>query len=83
MYRVFGCNGNAETDVIISAMMMAAAEGVDVISMSLGFDVASEKDDPFEAITEALSTQGIAVIVAAGNDGNLGIPFSRFPVLSS
>ena len=44
MYRVFGCNGSADTDVTISAMMMAAAEGADIISMSLGFSVASEED---------------------------------------
>lgn len=72
MYRVFGCEGGAEDDVIISAMMMAAADGADVISMSLGALTPSEADDPYVTTTEALRAKGIAVIVAAGNDGDLG-----------
>jgi subtilisin family serine protease len=67
MYRVFGCDGGAGTDVILAAMLMAAANGADVISMSLGYMDADENDDPFSDVTSALNEQGVAVIVAAGN----------------
>jgi hypothetical protein len=36
MYRVFGCSGGAGTDVILAGMLQAAADGMDLISMSLG-----------------------------------------------
>lgn len=54
MYRVFGCSGSAATDVIISAVMQATADGVDVVSMSLGLFAAFESQDPFYTVTNAL-----------------------------
>lgn len=73
MYRVFDCSGDAATDIIISALLRAAADGADVISMSLGVDLPSELSDPFKNITDGLFSQGIAVIAAAGNDGQYGV----------
>lgn len=35
-YRVFGCDGNAQNDVIMAAMIRAYTDGADIISMSLG-----------------------------------------------
>lgn len=72
MYRVFGCEGGAETDIIISAMLKAADDGVDLITMSLGSRIRTESDDPFQAVTTALVEQGVAVFAAAGNDADLG-----------
>ena len=36
MYRVFGCEGDASDDVIMSAMQQAAENGADIISLSIG-----------------------------------------------
>lgn len=72
MYRVFGCAGSAGDDVVLAAMLMAAADGADVISMSLGSLSPDEVDNPYQELTETLTQRGIAVIVAAGNDGDLG-----------
>ncbi|RDW58328.1 hypothetical protein BP5796_12258 [Coleophoma crateriformis] len=72
MYRVFGCSGSADSDIIISALLQAAADGADLVTMSLGQIAKSEAKDPFEAVTTALVEQGVAVFAAAGNDGSLG-----------
>ncbi|KAH9221285.1 peptidase S8/S53 domain-containing protein [Leptodontidium sp. 2 PMI_412] len=56
-------------------MLKAISDGADVVSMSLGSLNPDEADDPFKDITASLNSQGIAVIVAAGNEGDLG-PFS-------
>ncbi|HEY3366135.1 MAG TPA: S8 family serine peptidase [Symbiobacteriaceae bacterium] len=43
MYRIFGAEGGAPTDRIIAAMVAAADDGVDVISMSIGgYDILSK-----------------------------------------
>ncbi len=54
MYRVFGCSGGASSDVILSALMKAASDSADVISMSLGLVNPYEFQDPFYTVTEAL-----------------------------
>ncbi|KAH8807362.1 peptidase S8/S53 domain-containing protein [Xylogone sp. PMI_703] len=73
MYRVFGCAGSADSDIIISALIQAGNDGADVVSMSLGSIAPYESQDPFYDITTALVEQGTAVIAATGNDGDNGI----------
>lgn len=83
MYRVFGCSGSAGSDVIIAAMTMAATDGADVVSMSLGSPLISEAEDPFSTVTAALNAKGIAVIAAAGNDGSSGIYSPSAPAIGT
>jgi hypothetical protein len=47
MYRVFGCSDEADSDIIISAMLQAQTDGVDIITMSLGSATPDEATDPF------------------------------------
>jgi hypothetical protein len=35
-YRVFGCEGSTTADIMIAAMEMAYADGMDVLNMSIG-----------------------------------------------
>ena len=35
-YRVFGCNGSTDSDIIVAAMEMALADGMHVVNQSLG-----------------------------------------------
>src|SRR3982751_5815971 len=35
-YRVFGCNGSTDTDVMIHAMELALGDHADVLNMSIG-----------------------------------------------
>lgn len=72
VYKVFDCSLNGETtDRVIAAMLRAAADGVDVISMSLSIpDSWQNGADPVTTVAARLVEEGIAVIVAQGNSGS-------------
>ncbi|KAK8048792.1 hypothetical protein PG994_010522 [Apiospora phragmitis] len=61
MYRVFGCEGSANDDIIVAAMQRAADDGADLISMSIG-EYGSYGDGAFTIIP--------AAVAAAGNSGS-------------
>jgi len=69
MYRVFSCPGVSTTEIIIRAMELAATDGANVVSMSLGQTEPFQESDPYSITTDKLASLGIAVIAAAGNDG--------------
>ncbi|HET7045555.1 MAG TPA: S8 family serine peptidase [Gaiellaceae bacterium] len=68
-YRVFGCTGSS--NVVAEAIDMAVADGVDVITMSLGSDLGGV-DDPTTVASENAVAAGITVVAAAGNAGPSG-----------
>ncbi len=72
-YRVFGCDGSADTAVILAAMDRAAADDMDVVNMSLGSEFDSWPDYPEAAAASALTAAGTLVVAAAGNDGADGL----------
>ncbi|KAB2572084.1 putative subtilisin-like protease protein [Lasiodiplodia theobromae] len=76
MYRVFGCTGGAHEDVIVAAMQRAADDGPHLISMSLGGYAAwgGDPSSPYLELVAGLKRRGIAVVAAAGNNGESG-PF--------
>jgi minor extracellular serine protease Vpr len=57
----------------MNAMIKAAQDGVHVISLSLGETDPFEGNSPYTDLVKALTAQGIAIVAANGNDGNLGI----------
>ena len=67
-YRVFGCVGSSA--LVTLGIDRAVADGVDVISMSLGtaYGTAST-DDPTVAAVDNAAAAGIVVVAASGNDG--------------
>jgi minor extracellular serine protease Vpr len=67
-YKVFGCTGSAEDDIILAAIDAAVANGADVINMSLGSDLGSNTDVISQAV-EAASAAGVLVVASAGNAG--------------
>ncbi|KAG0276751.1 hypothetical protein BGZ95_007097 [Linnemannia exigua] len=71
-YRIFGCNGEANTDVILAAMEMAFNDGMDIINMSLGGGSAY-KENPTAILGEKLIAHGMNLGGAAGNDGSEGV----------
>ncbi|KAK5820847.1 peptidase S8/S53 domain-containing protein [Linnemannia elongata] len=71
-YRIFGCAGNAGTDVIMAAMEMAFNDGMDIINMSLGGG-SSYKENPTAILGEKLIAHGMNLGGAAGNDGSEGV----------
>ncbi|ORZ20140.1 peptidase S8/S53 domain-containing protein [Lobosporangium transversale] len=71
-YRVFGCTGSTTDDLIMAAMERAYHDGMDLINMSLGGGSAF-KSNPPAVLGDKLIARGMAIIVAAGNDGEHGV----------
>jgi subtilisin family serine protease len=82
-YRVFGCAGSS--NIVDLAINRAVADGVNVISMSLG-SVLGGADDPTSVASQNAFNDGIAVIASAGNSGSnaylVGSPSTANGVLS-
>src|SRR6266478_1019915 len=72
-YKVFGTpgyNDGASDDAILKAIDDAVADGMDIINLSLGDDLAPRLSDDLEAqAIERASQAGVLVVVAAGNNG--------------
>lgn len=72
-YKVFGTPGvnDATTDdAVIKALDDAVADGMDIVNLSLGYDLAPRlNDDPEVEAIEQATRAGVLVVVAAGNNG--------------
>jgi subtilisin family serine protease len=73
IYKVFGTpgvNDSASEDAILAAIDDAVNDGMSVINLSFGYDVASLPSlDPFVTAVENASRFGVIVVAAAGNNG--------------
>ncbi|MFJ2029029.1 S8 family serine peptidase [Streptosporangium sp. NPDC087985] len=67
-YRVFGCDGSATEEVIVSAMERALKDGADVVNMSLGSPF-GRLDEPSAQAVRTLTRAGVTVVASAGNSG--------------
>jgi len=83
MYRIFGCEGGADDDIIMKALLKASSDGVDVISMSFGQVWPDESTNPYSVIADNLLAKGIAMFAATGNSGSWGIMSPSAPAISS
>ncbi|CZT11562.1 uncharacterized protein RAG0_15661 [Rhynchosporium agropyri] len=83
MYRIFGCFGGAADDIIIKAILRAASDGVDTISMSFGQVWPDELTNPYSVISDNLLAKGIAMFAATGNNGGSGTFAPSSPATSS
>ena len=72
MYRIFGCNGSSANDVIIDAMARAFADGVNIISMSLG-NANGWSEEPEGVLASRLAEREVFMSIAAGNEGSTGL----------
>ena len=79
-YRVFGCNGTTNTDIMIAAMERALADGMDVLNMSIGSG-RQWPQYPSAAAARRLVNKGMVVVASAGNDGALGLYASSAPAV--
>lgn len=72
-YKVFGTpgvNNNSTDDAILKAMDDAVADGMDIINLSLGGDLAPRLEDDISVLAVERATRaGVIVVVAAGNNG--------------
>ena len=67
-YKVFGCDGATDDAVVAAAIDRAVADGVNVISLSLGAPYGGTASVDSEAIENAVAA-GVTVVASAGNDG--------------
>ncbi len=72
-YKVFGTpgvNDNATESAILQAVNDAVSDGMDVMSLSLGSDIAPlPQNDPEVTSLESAASAGVVVVAAAGNNG--------------
>ncbi|WP_328591657.1 S8 family serine peptidase [Occultella glacieicola] len=71
-YRVFGCAGSTTADVMIEAMELALADGMDVLNMSIGSALATWPEYPTAVASDNLVDAGVVVVASIGNEGDLG-----------
>ncbi|MFT3769397.1 MAG: S8 family serine peptidase [Minicystis sp.] len=67
-YRVFGCNGSTDADVMIKAMEMAESDGMRVVNMSIGSSF-QWPDYPTAKAADQLVADGVVVVCSIGNSG--------------
>ncbi|MFF3729141.1 S8 family serine peptidase [Streptomyces sp. NPDC002476] len=68
--KVLNTAGSGSESMVIAGMEWAAAQGADVISMSLGGAAGSDGTDPIsQAVNQLTESSGSLFVVAAGNTG--------------
>lgn len=71
-YRIFGCEGNVDSDIILKAMEAAAKDKMDIVNMSLGWSLATWPSYPEAVAADNLVDRGVIVVDSMGNDGEKG-----------
>ena len=72
-YKIAGCEGGFDSDVLLAAMERATKDGMDVVNMSLGGNFVSWPNYPTSAAADAMADSGIVVAASAGNSRAKGI----------
>ncbi|MET8329439.1 S8 family serine peptidase [Streptomyces sp. NPDC005181] len=71
--KVLNDSGSGSDSEVIAGMEWAAAQGANVVNMSLGGGIESDGNDPTSLALNAISrSSGALFVVAAGNFGELG-----------
>jgi len=79
-YRVFGCDGSTFADIMIAAMEMALADGMDVLNMSIGSSF-QWPQYPTAVAASRLVEHGMVVVASIGNSGTSGLYAAGAPGL--
>ena len=72
-YRVFGCVGSTESDIMVAAMERALADDMDVLNMSIGASFQTWPQYPTAVASDALVDAGMVVVASIGNSGANGV----------
>jgi subtilisin family serine protease len=80
-YRISGCNGVLEGDVLIGAMERALNDHMDVINISI-YTGNTWEDNPRATTAERLARKGMIVVAAMGNAGKRGMWQSSAPAIA-
>jgi subtilisin family serine protease len=71
-YKVFGCNGGTDSDVMVHAMELALADHADVLNMSIGAAFTNWPQYPTAVAADNLVDAGVTVVASIGNSGANG-----------
>ncbi|ORY59256.1 serine-type endopeptidase-like protein [Pseudomassariella vexata] len=71
-YRVFGCDGNAGSDILIDSYLRAFEDGSNIITASIG-DSSGWSEDPWAVVASRIVEQGVPCTISAGNSGSAGL----------
>lgn len=81
-YRVFGCEGSTEADIMLAAMELSYQDDMDVVNMSIGSSFMSWPQYPTAVSADTLSEAGVVVVAAIGNEGQAGTYSAGAPGVS-
>nr|WP_184028712.1 S8 family serine peptidase [Deinococcus budaensis] len=70
-YKVFGCEGSTQSDIMLAAMERAYKDGMQVLNMSIGASF-QWPEYPTAKAASRLVKKGMVVTVSAGNSGTSG-----------
>lgn len=73
-YRVFGCDGSTDSDIMLAAMQRALDDGMQVLNMSIGSGF-QWPQYPTAQASDRLVAKGMVVVASIGNNGDSG-PFA-------
>lgn len=79
-YRVFGCSGSTESDIMIAAMEMALNDKMQVLNMSIG-SAFTWPQYPTAVAADRLVKKGMVVVASIGNSGANGLYSAGAPGL--
>lgn len=68
-YRIFGCDGDTDSAIIVAALDRALRDGATVANLSLGSSFGLATDIDAVAVNR-VSRAGMLVVASAGNDGH-------------
>ncbi|HJX29844.1 MAG TPA: S8 family serine peptidase, partial [Thermoanaerobaculia bacterium] len=71
-YRVFGCAGSTDSDIMVAAMERAYLDGARVLNMSIGSSY-QWPAYPTAQAADRLVERGVVVVTSAGNSGANGM----------
>ncbi|PYG01817.1 Fn3-like domain-containing protein [Georgenia satyanarayanai] len=71
-YRVFGCDGSTESDIMVAAMERALADGMDVVNQSIGAAFSTWPQYPTAVASDNLVDAGVVMVASIGNSGASG-----------
>ncbi len=79
-YRVFGCEGSTDADIMIAAMERVLADKMDVLNMSIG-SAYTWPQYPTALAADRLVKKGVVVVASIGNSGASGLYSAGAPGL--
>jgi len=82
-YRVFGCVGSTDSDIMLAAMERALNDGAQILNMSIGAAFQTWPQYPTAQGADRLVNKGVVVVASIGNSGASGLYSAGAPGVGS